>query len=51
VRAQTLKTIAQALGALKGTEAEKGKKELKAEAAKAAATGRFAPPAPPRLNS
>lgn len=50
-RATTLKTIAQALGAMKETEAEKGKKELRKDAAKAAATGggRFAMGAPPKL--
>lgn len=49
VRALTLKTIAQALGALKGVEGEKGKKELAAERAQAAVTGRFAPRPPPKF--
>lgn len=50
-RATTLKTIAQALGAMKETEAEKGKKEQRKDAAKAASAsgGRFAMGAPPKL--
>jgi len=48
-RSMTLKTIAQALGALKETEGEKGKKEQREDAAKEAAKGKFAPPAPPKL--
>ena len=35
----------------RANEAKKGKKEQRAEAAKAAATGRFAPPPPPRIHS
>jgi len=48
-RSMTLKTIAQALGALKDVEGEKGKKEQREDAAREAARGKFAPPAPPKL--
>lgn len=46
-RSAVLKTIMQALATMR--EAEPGKKEMKAEAAKEAARGKFAAPAPPML--
>lgn len=50
-RAATMKTLAQAMAILKdvGAGAEKGKKQTRQENAEKSASGRFAPPAPPRL--
>jgi hypothetical protein len=50
-RAMTLKTLAQALGALKDVEegAAQGKKAQRQQSANQSASGRFAPPAPPKL--
>lgn len=50
-RAMTLKTLAQALAVLKEVDenAAQGKKAQRQQTANQAASGRFAPPAPPKL--
>ncbi|EHM01412.1 hypothetical protein HMPREF9946_02151 [Acetobacteraceae bacterium AT-5844] len=50
-RAMTLKTLAQAMAVLKEAEegAAQGKKAQRQQSAQASASGRFAPPAPPKL--
>ncbi|MFT8245208.1 terminase [Roseomonas sp. BN140053] len=50
-RVMTLKTLAQVVAVLRdaGQGAEKGKKQQRQENAQKAASGRFAPPAPPKL--
>jgi hypothetical protein len=48
-RAQTLKTLGQALSQFQEKTGQKGKKEQRKDAAAKAATGKFAPRTPPKL--